>query len=130
MHLDQKRVNQYKGNYDQFKEMEAQKRKQQVRFLFSFYYFLFPFVNAFDGDIVVFFCPDLFRHCCFAGGVQAKEWEKQQRKLASLKKGGQSKGKAEDTVRECIHAMGLDCATQFGVVCATLWEGVCTSCVD
>lgn len=31
LHLDQKRINQYKGNYDQFKEMEAQKRKQQVR---------------------------------------------------------------------------------------------------
>lgn len=31
LHLDHQRVNQYKGNYDQFKEMEAQKRKQQVR---------------------------------------------------------------------------------------------------
>lgn len=30
--------------------------------------------------------------------TQAKEWEKQQKKLAALKKGGQSKGKAEDTV--------------------------------
>lgn len=30
LHLDHQRVNQYKGNYDQFKEMEAQKRKQQV----------------------------------------------------------------------------------------------------
>lgn len=30
LHLDSQRVNQYKGNYDQFKEMEAQKRKQQV----------------------------------------------------------------------------------------------------
>ncbi|CAM9727361.1 unnamed protein product, partial [Ectocarpus fasciculatus] len=57
LHLDHQRVNQYKGNYDQFKEMEAQKRRQQ-----------------------------------------AKEWEKQQRRLAALKKGGQSKGKAEETV--------------------------------
>lgn len=32
-------------------------------------------------------------------GLQAKEWEKQQRRLAALKKGGQSKGKAEETVR-------------------------------
>lgn len=31
LHLDHQRVNQYKGNYDQFKEMEAQKRRQQVR---------------------------------------------------------------------------------------------------
>lgn len=31
LHLDQQKINQYKGNYDQFKEMEAQKRKQQVR---------------------------------------------------------------------------------------------------
>ena len=30
LHLDSKKVVQYKGNYDQFKEMEAQKRKQQV----------------------------------------------------------------------------------------------------
>lgn len=30
LHLDHQRVNQYKGNYDQFKEMEAQKRRQQV----------------------------------------------------------------------------------------------------
>ncbi|CAN0220325.1 unnamed protein product, partial [Scytosiphon promiscuus] len=57
LHLDHQRVNQYKGNYDQFKEMEAQKRRQQ-----------------------------------------AKEWEKQQRRLTALKKGGQSKGKAEETV--------------------------------
>lgn len=30
LHLDQQKINQYKGNYDQFKEMEAQKRRQQV----------------------------------------------------------------------------------------------------
>ena len=30
LHLDHQRVNQYKGNYDQFKEMETQKRRQQV----------------------------------------------------------------------------------------------------
>lgn len=30
LHLDHQRVNPYKGNYDQFKDMEAQKRRQQV----------------------------------------------------------------------------------------------------
>lgn len=37
---------------------------------------------------------------CVSCTFQAKEWEKQQRRLVALKKGGQSKGKAEDTVRE------------------------------
>lgn len=35
--------------------------------------------------------------------LQAKEWEKQQRRLAALKKGGQSKGKAEETVSESVN---------------------------
>ncbi|CAN0439531.1 unnamed protein product, partial [Discosporangium mesarthrocarpum] len=30
LHLDAKKIVQYKGNYDQFKDMERQKKKQQV----------------------------------------------------------------------------------------------------
>ena len=39
--------------------------------------------------------------------LQAKEWEKQQRRLAALKKGGQSKGKAEETVSRACFAFCL-----------------------
>lgn len=62
------------------------------------------------GTILTLFCPILFalRRVTVSSSnetrrglwlAQAKEWEKQQRKLAALKKGGQSRGKAEETVR-------------------------------
>ncbi len=127
LHLDHQRVNPYKGNYDQFKDMEAQKRRQQVgksrharlhcccTFVKKNYdQWMWGAVGLCRDQLILFeeglvsppsiliFSPHptprpvITR--CFAS--QAKEWEKQQRRLAALKKGGQSKGKAEETVRE------------------------------
>ncbi|CAM9723569.1 unnamed protein product [Chrysoparadoxa australica] len=59
LHLDSLLLNQYRGNYDTFKQMEATKRKQMI-----------------------------------------KEWEKQQKQIAQLKKAGSNKSKAEEHVKK------------------------------
>jgi ATP-binding cassette subfamily F protein 1 len=59
IHLDEQGLQYYKGDYDTFKEMEAQRRKQLL-----------------------------------------KDWEKQQKRIAQLKRSGQTKGKAEEQVKK------------------------------